>query len=456
MAFYHLNPSETSITISSFETVDSITYYDIKISCYRNVEWTVKHRFKDFYEIHEKLQKSIAIPKDLLPGKKLVKNLQLFQQRKTELEKYLQAIAQIAQLNFPLEFVEFLDFQKYDVIFLLQRLAKDIFKLGYIQKSWTFTILEMHAISSRVLLPRQSFEVQNSAFDFSNILDFCCHLEKLQIVPERSIFSTKEEMLKNLISPIGTSNILSSTLTFDMSPFTSIQSLELIGIVPQNIVKCNNIRSTVENLKLNNTRVQTVKEILLPDSIHKNFLSENDQVWYRLKNLDLAYNEIWLIDPAIKLAPNIEELHLNDNKLKTISNLRSLCHLNHLNLSGNMIESLLDWHLKLGNISVLNLSCNQIQSLKGVSHLKSLRILDLSRNQIKDINEIENIAKLPVIEYISLNGNIIAQEMDYRIKILSMFVDYNYNIILDNETSSQTEIDKAMVLAALRNRQNIK
>lgn len=78
-------------------------------------------------------------------------NAKFIEQRREDLQKYLQTVAHILQKHMPSEFVQFLDFHKYDVIFLLQSLALDVFKNGekYLfqnDRKWTFTILEVRWI----------------------------------------------------------------------------------------------------------------------------------------------------------------------------------------------------------------------------------------------------------------------------------------------------------------------
>lgn len=269
-------------------------------------------------------------------------------------------------------------------------------------------------------------------------------------MPSSGSFTSKEEFLQQLINPIGTSNILASTLTFDLSPFTAITSLELCGIVPQNIVNVEPVKATVIDLVVNNTRVQNVQQILLPDSIHDGSISTLDQSWSQVKVADFGNNDIWVIDIAMQLLPNVEIVHFNDNRLRTIANLKSLYHLSHLNLSGNLISNLDKWHLELGNVETLNLSSNKLKSLSGLGKLRSLRSVDLSWNEIEDLQEIDEIAQLPVIEILSLNGNMLSLEVDYRARILSRFGERSNEIFLDNEKARSNEIDKAMVLAALR------
>lgn len=280
-------------------------------------------------------------------------------------------------------------------------------------------------------------------------MDFCKQLRTVKIVPTKEQnLETKEDYIQQLINPLGSSNILPSTLTFDLSAFTA-EHLELIGIVPQNIFDCENVKSTVKRLIVNFTRVQNIQQILSPDSIHES--SESDGAnWEKIEIANFAFNDIWTIDASIKQIVNVQELHLNSNRLKSISNLKSLFNLNHLNLSSNIIDSVDMWHYELGNIETLQLSYNKIKFLRGLSKLRSLVVLDLSFNEIEDLNEIDEIAQLPLLEIICLNGNPLAVMVDYRSKVLSRFSERLNEIILDNEKCSGQELDKALVLNALR------
>lgn len=103
----------------------------------------MNHRFRDFNYLHEKLQKEIALSKEILPGKKMIKNSKFLEIRRIELEKYLQTVMTfVQQLVTPLELVDFLDFHKYDIGFLLQRMALDFSRKQGV-KSAIFTILEV-------------------------------------------------------------------------------------------------------------------------------------------------------------------------------------------------------------------------------------------------------------------------------------------------------------------------
>lgn len=175
-----------------------------------------------------------------------------------------------------------------------------------------------------------------------------------------------------------------------------------------------------------------------------------DQAWMRLISVHLGSNDIWTLDQSMQLIPNVCELNLEHNRLRSIANLRTLHHLMHLNLCGNLIETVRGWNMELGNLQTLNLSGNKIKHLEGIGKLLSIKKLDLSWNEIDEIDEMNEVSSLPVLEVLCLNGNPIARVVDYRPRVMSRFGDRCNEILLDNERCTPTEIDKALVLAALR------
>lgn len=178
-------------------------------------------------------------------------------------------------------------------------------------------------------------------------------------------------------------------------------------------------------------------------------MTDPSKVFQQLETLNLSENEILAIDETVNLAPNVQSLILNRNRIETLSNLRGLTHLSHLSLSQNKITDVIDWHMELGNLVTLNLSQNFIRTLIGFRKLFSLHYLDLSCNQIVDIGEVDHLASLPCLEHLKLTGNQVAATVDYRAKVLSRFQD-RVDLHLDNEKASQKEIDTALVLAAVR------
>lgn len=208
------------------------------------------------------------------------------------------------------------------------------------------------------------------------------------------------------------------------------------------------IRDNCESFTVNFTRAQNIQNILNPESIHNN--SVTDEKWANISEVNFSFNDIWQLDAALKLIPNVETLILDGNRLRNVSNLRHLSKLSYLSLNNNLIEDLSKWCMELGNIQTLNLAGNKIEKLGGLSKLRSIKSLDLSCNMISSINEIDEVAALPVLEILGLNGNPLALEVDYRARVIARFDDRAREVILDNEKCSQFEVDKAMVLSALR------
>lgn len=87
---------------------------------------------------------------------------------------------------------------------------------------------------------------------------------------------------------------------------------------------------------------------------------------------------------------------------------------------------------------------------QGFSKLYSLENLDLSFNKLSDIEDIKYIGNLPCLENVVLTGNHLATTVDYRVRVLEYFGDRAKLICLDNERSSQAELDKVSVFRALR------
>lgn len=125
MSCFHQNPEKTILSVPFYESVDNIEFYKVSVKVFHEKEWVVSRRYRDFEVLHEKLQNKTAIAVDL-PGKKLIKSKEFLEKRRECLEKYLQAVAVSCRHSMPLDFVEFLELDKYDIVFLLQKLASQL------------------------------------------------------------------------------------------------------------------------------------------------------------------------------------------------------------------------------------------------------------------------------------------------------------------------------------------
>ena len=144
MACFLINRHDTEIKIPNVEKNDNVTIYLIKVRI-GNVTWTVPHRYSDFVELQEKLVTDHGVAKDILPPKKVIGNREpaFIEKRRAALEVYLSSIVNFLQRAMPRELALFLDFHRYDILFLLQNLAMQFFQDGdsllQMSTSYTFT-----------------------------------------------------------------------------------------------------------------------------------------------------------------------------------------------------------------------------------------------------------------------------------------------------------------------------
>lgn len=96
------------------------------------VSWRVPHRYRDFVELHDKLVADHGVTKDLLPPKKVIGNRDpvFVEKRRSALEMYLASVLTFLLHTMPRELALFLDFHKYDILFILQEMAVNFFEKG--------------------------------------------------------------------------------------------------------------------------------------------------------------------------------------------------------------------------------------------------------------------------------------------------------------------------------------
>lgn len=286
--------------------------------------------------------------------------------------------------------------------------------------------------------PCPSLEVVDKKYDFSHVLDFNSHLKNVTI--------------QGSAEPYKTSNIYSSSLSIDLSTFKIVERLTIDRYPIDKIYHMGNLRDTVKELRVTNTKLRNIVELAMCEEVHKHIENANDShVWLEVTHLDLSDNRIEIIDEAIKLLPHIECLTLNNNLLSEISNVTLLPRLSQLYLASNNFTSLPeDLHTKLGYIVYIDLSQNKLTSLSSFSKLYSLEGLDVSCNRIDKIEEVKNIGHLPCLENLRLTGNPVSTIVDYRVKVLEPFGKRAADICLDNEKPNQKELDTVSVHQALR------
>mmetsp|Transcript_5243 Transcript_5243/g.11372 ORF Transcript_5243/g.11372 Transcript_5243/m.11372 type:complete len:500 (+) Transcript_5243:79-1578(+) len=123
-----------------------------------------------------------------------------------------------------------------------------------------------------------------------------------------------------------------------------------------------------------------------------------------LRVLDISYNVIRDMGP-VSLCPNLQELYIAQNKIKSITGIKHLKLLRKIDLGANRIRTIPEDELSsLENLEELWLGKNKIEQITGLSKLTKLRRLDVQSNRLTKIENLE--AQVDTLEelYLAHNG----------------------------------------------------
>ncbi|XP_058487650.1 nischarin [Solea solea] len=449
--------SERKVSVVGSELVENYTVYIIELMV-GDHRWTVKHRYSDFHDLHEKLTAEKKVDRHLLPPKKILgKNSKsLVERRQKELELYLQTLLQQFPQATPTPLACFLHFHLYEINGITAALAEELFHKGeqLLQAGEVFSLspLQLYSVSQQLRLAKPTCCNGDAKTDLGHILDFTCRLRYLKISGARD--------------PVGTSNIQESSLPFDLSVFKSLLQIEISECCSQQIQGLPSLRSSLSTMNIHRS-TETMMSILVPEA------SEFSQwepegadpgcpvtaiipMWRNLTTLDMSHNCISTIDSSVKLIREVEFLDLSYNQLSSVENLQHLYNLVHVDLSYNSLRVLEAAHTRLGNIKTLNLAGNQLNQLTGLTKLYSLVNLDLSHNQLAQLEEIKNIGSLPCLEKLNLSNNPMCIIPDYRTKVLAQFGERAAEVCLDSNVTTEKELDTVEVLKAIQKAKEVK
>ncbi|OQV23912.1 Nischarin [Hypsibius exemplaris] len=433
------------LRINLFALDNGHIYYEIQVTL-SQFYWTIKRRYSEFKELHDKLVAENKVENGLLPAKHVfgVKNEAFLKKRQVDLEVYLLRLWHHLRW-FPTAFAEFLDFHIYEIHFVTEDLCKkfalndDPQKAG--REDFVFTPLQIYAVNKRLQLPEPNHEPQDKSRDFGHLLDYIYRLKIVRILGSDSL--------------LGASNIVENQLPVDLMIFKSAEELVLDQLRPAMLSGLENVRLTVRKLKIHRT-LQSLSVFFLRDA--DGWFVDSDfpacLYWNKLVSADLSSNRIEKIDSSIRLLDRVEHLDLSCNQLRTIDHLHHLHNLQKLVLAKNYLSDLDALHAKLGNVQKIILCHNQLQSLKGLAKLYSLEYLDVSDNEVSSIGEVEHLRSLPCLTNISLTSNPITLVVDYRIKILACFGVRANEVSLDGTPGSAQEISHVNILLAIRKAQS--
>ncbi|XP_045885200.1 nischarin isoform X4 [Micropterus dolomieu] len=452
--------SERNVCVVGSELVENYTVYIIEVTDGEH-RWTVKHRYSDFHDLHEKLTTEKKVDRRLLPPKKMLgKNSKsLVERRQKELELYLQTLLLQFPQATPSPLASFLHFHLYEINGITAALAEELFHKGeqLLQAGEVFSLrpLQLYSVSQQLRLAKPTCFNGDAKTDLGHILDFTCRLRYLKVCGTRG--------------PVGTSNIQESSLPFDLSVFKSLLQIEISECSSEQIQGLSSLRSSLATLSIHYS-TETMMLILVPEaSEFSQWEAEGAEgaesgcpvtavipTWRNLTTLDMSHNCISTIDNSVKLIPKVEFLDLSYNQLSTVENLQHLYNLVHVDLAYNSLRVLEAAHTRLGNIKTLSLAGNQLDQLTGLTKLYSLVNLDLSHNQLAQLEEIRNIGSLPCLEKLNLSSNPMCIIPDYRTKVLAQFGDRAAEVCLDCKVTTEKELDTVEVLKAIQKAKEVK
>lgn len=449
----HQNSSGAVIKIPEALNEDNVTIYVISVTV-GAVHWTVKHRYNDFVELHESLLEE-GIEKDVLPPKKLIGNKEpsFIMKRRRELESYLQSVFHFLERSLPQSLADFLDLPLYDIHYILRGMAGQIHDREHKEDMegegeereniGDWSPLELHTVSERLKSPCPPQDIESKRYDFTNVADFCCQLANLHITGHND--------------NVGTSNIIPNQLQYDFLAFKSLKILTLtqVKISSDRLTSLGILRQTISELRVTDCDLETLSGLLLCDVVHQKedlaTLSRTKSLfWPELRLLEVSHNKLEEIDESLRLVPSLTSLDLSHNVITGLSNLTCLPHLSRLKMCHNKVKVVEEVHMKLGQVADVDLSHNKLKSLAGFAKLYSLVRLDASSNKIKDIDEIFPVCSLPCLEFLDTSNNKVNDVVDYKLKVLERAGSRAGELLVDQEATSQADMDKVSVLMALR------
>jgi hypothetical protein len=133
-----------------------------------------------------------------------------------------------------------------------------------------------------------------------------------------------------------------------------------------------------------------------------------DEVWPKLLRLNLTSNAFKAIAPHafIHCAKTLEHLDLTHNHLRSVPHaLMDLYRLRSVDLSYNDIDSVDGIGEILGSVKHVALRANKLEDTKGMDRLWAMEYLDVRDNHIGKIKAFTRMSQLPFLREMLIDGN---------------------------------------------------
>uniref|UniRef100_A0A0R3SI59 Nischarin n=1 Tax=Hymenolepis diminuta TaxID=6216 RepID=A0A0R3SI59_HYMDI len=345
--------------------------------------------------------------------------------------------------------------------------------------------------------PRKFFNNLSPDFVQQRSLEIETYLNSLLLhytlpPPPLANFIDWNKYLYGSLEKLHNSNIAINSLTFDLSPFKSLDYLELSNVEMRRMRGFESFKSSVTQLVVS----RSLKNL--------NATGDGDWVygenpvstlpWDCIRTANFSNNFINKIDQTIALLPNVEILDLSSNLLTELPDFTSLTRLRVLFLSNNQlyikeepnllalepieeecgipeaivissasagtaesggnrsispIKPIPPLRERLGEVQVLILANNGLRSASIVEGILSLQHLDLSGNKIESFDELVCLGDLPHLNSLELLGNPICECLYYRRNVLNILGPRFPLIVLDGHRVTAKECENVRLFQAL-------
>ncbi|XP_074608631.1 nischarin-like isoform X2 [Acropora palmata] len=289
------------VLVPATEQVDSYTVYYLEVHI-REYSWFVSRRYREFYELHEKLVKRYGIDQSLIPPKRYfgMRQPEYVEKRRLGLETYIQTLLLQFDDNLPQEIQDFLESDKFDVCGVTHSLAKELFLTGdeilAKDEQFSLTLVQLHCITRRLGMAAPTCASHIPHGEIGNLYDFLYQLRHLKICGA----GTPVELSENI------------SLKCNLSIFKSLKTLESLSNLVELDLSFNKISNLGGNLnaKLGNLRRLNLagNELDSVEGLHK---------LYSLTVLNLSDNNFSNVGAMLSLGqlPCLESLDFRENEM---------------------------------------------------------------------------------------------------------------------------------------------
>ena len=142
---------------------------------------------------------------------------------------------------------------------------------------------------------------------------------------------------------------------------------------------------------------------------------------FELRYVSLCNNYISSLKP-LQSAKNLRELHASMNRLVNVSgDLSKLKNISTIDVSKNAILELVLEEGMTSQLSLLDISCNQLKSCSSLACQQSLKQLFVADNQIQDSNEIIQLKNCSSLEILDIGANPYVERIDGDARLYILF-----------------------------------